>query len=271
MFYQGWSQNFQNGSIGYATSPDGLSWTAYEGNPIITPEDLPVRRFRILAGTAALYDGSQWMLFFTPSAAQVGPAIYRATAPAPSGPWTVDAEPINSYETPAWDTRKLPSSAFVDENGYRLYYQGWNVLQPMQIGLITSEDGIVWTRYNDPATAEGVYTHSDPVFVVGEEGSWDSGSVIVSQFVHTPEGWALFYAGSEVNLDATESVESNLQLGYATSPDGIVWTKYAANPVFELDTLFWPGISSFMLNGEYAIYYTNDVDVRLITGTVTGE
>jgi hypothetical protein len=37
MWYGGWGSGGTNGSIGYATSPDGIIWTEYEGNPVLSP------------------------------------------------------------------------------------------------------------------------------------------------------------------------------------------------------------------------------------------
>ena len=71
----------------------------------------------------------------------------------------------------------------------------------------TSPDGVAWTV--DPAS---------PVLTPGPEGTWDSGSLGPGAMMFEDGLFHLWYTGGE-------------GVGYAISPDGSVWTKYAGNPV----------------------------------------
>lgn len=65
-----------------------------------------------------------------------------------------------------------------------------------------------------------------PVLGLGELGAWDSALVSIGAVVVDEAGiFHMLYNGSDENLTAPISI------GYASSPDGINWTKSDANPV----------------------------------------
>src|SRR4051812_36180037 len=71
-----------------------------------------------------------------------------------------------------------------------------------------------WTKY------EG-----NPVFTKGQK-SWDDGIVIGHSVIKSGNTYKMWYSGGH-------SIESPKSIGYATSTDGIHWTRYSGNPVFE--------------------------------------
>ena len=93
---------------------------------------------------------------------------------------------------------------------YRMYYAGFDGMH-WRIGLATSPDGVAWTRYPD-----------NPVLVSG--GGWELTQVDWPCVVYNGSGYEMWYAGSS-DGGATFSI------GYATSQDGISWTRCASNPV----------------------------------------
>ncbi len=70
-----------------------------------------------------------------------------------------------------------------------------------------------WTKY------EG-----NPVFVKGEK-SWDDGIIVGHSVIKSGSTYKMWYSGAH-------SIESPKSIGYATSTDGIHWTRYSGNPVF---------------------------------------
>ena len=116
----------------------------------------------------------------------------------------------------AWDYRSISGPCILFHGGeYRMWYSGHG--SKCWIGYATSPDGIVWTKYAD-----------NPVLDLGPSGAWDSDSVH-NPDVHFDEGlFKMWYTGGR---DA-----SHLWIGYATSPDGIVWTKYEDNSVLSIGT-----------------------------------
>src|SRR5687767_14449720 len=91
------------------------------------------------------------------------------------------------------------------------------------IGIATSDDGITWTKYDDPTTG-GAYAESDPIFGAGEEGAWDALSVFQPNVVRTENGYVMLYSGIKN--------PSPPQRGFAFSEDGLTWTRHTQNPVF---------------------------------------
>jgi hypothetical protein len=161
-------------SIGRATSPDGINWTEYSGNPVMVPQ--------------ASWEGNR---------------IH-----------------------PGWFS--------VGVTGYDLYYDSGSPGAVPQIGHATSPDGVTWTR--DAA---------NPVLTPGAAGAWDAGAV-AEPFLAT--------VGSEVRMYFTgysDLSNTLLQIGYATWTPGAVTYASAGewfSPVFDSGdfnttwiTLSWTG------------------------------
>jgi predicted GH43/DUF377 family glycosyl hydrolase len=84
----------------------------------------------------------------------------------------------------------------------------------MKIGLATSIDGINWDR-------EG----SNPVLDKGAPGEWDDSWIESPSVVKVGGTYYMLYTGV--------GTPYRFGIGLATSPDGVAWTKFAGNPVFE--------------------------------------
>jgi len=155
MWYHGYSPIQQFARIGYATSSDGISWTKYSGNPVLTP-------------------GSNG----------------------------------------GWDDWNVHSpSVLKDGFTYKMWYGGQNYqYSPERIGYATSPDGISWTKYS-----------GNPVLVPGSNGGWDDKHVTEQFVMKDGTTYKMYYAG--------QSYSDTAQIGLATSTDGMSWTKYASNPV----------------------------------------
>jgi predicted GH43/DUF377 family glycosyl hydrolase len=247
-YHDGQFHMFRNGfrdwpatvQIGYATSPDGYTWTQQGDAPVLTTAEVPYAGVAALASSALVDDDGTWVLYFYtwqsknyPSAGGIG----RATASAPTGPWQVDPDlvlaPGSSSE---WDGQHVLSpDVFKTDTGYTMYYSGYGRNGEQQIGMATSPDGIHWAKYNDPATTGAPYTESDPVLKSGNGGAWDSAMVHQPRVRPLGDGWVMFYRSEG---------GSDMALGYATSSDGIHWERYRANPILNAQAVkggrtFW--------------------------------
>ena len=67
----------------------------------------------------------------------------------------------------------------------------------------------------------------NPVFQGGGDGAWDQSLRERGWILRETDGYHLWYTG----YDGTR--EGQKKLGYATSPDGIAWTRFPANPIYQ--------------------------------------
>lgn len=111
----------------------------------------------------------------------------------------------------SWDNGSVYAAKVVfDGSNYRMWYTGNGQNTVPSIGYATSSDGINWAR------------HPNPVLLTGARGSWEFQGVSAPTVLFKDGLWHMWYAGRG---------SSYFSIGYATSPDGITWTKYAQNPV----------------------------------------
>jgi hypothetical protein len=112
-----------------------------------------------------------------------------------------------------------------------------------RIGYATSTDnGLTWQKHP-----------GNPVLNTGPAGSFDSRHVEGHWVVHDASGYRMWYAGYD---------GSNWRIGLATSSDGIVWMRYAGNPVLNLGSagawdqshVYWPYVQPGGLG--YRMWYT---------------
>lgn len=264
LFYTGISGRGVNPTltIGYATSQDGQTWEKAPANPVIKRADGVT-----LAGPVAVTvdaEGKWTLLFGTVSQQNLLPQsdVWRATAPNPNGPWAVDAAPVMDFSQRDWDRIVYARGLVQVEGEFRFYYIGMTRrYQSPQLGLATSPDGITWELRADPLLA-------------GDEKGWDFMGVGFSNPIQTARGWEAFYVGYTVAPTIRAGQQpATLWLGYATSPDGITWTKQAGNPIVDTGANAPPLINIGLIDGVYFIYYdyrvqTSSNGMGLITGTI---
>lgn len=254
------------GSIGFATSTDGFNFTKSDANPIFEPDGTGFDRL-LTAGSIVLIEEDVWILYYGADATRTPgppPFIGRATAPDPTGPWTRLDEPVLQVGSPGeWDgVAIVPHSIFRIATGHMMFYGGSQQFPfgPHYFGVATSTDGgFTWEKYDDPATTEAPFAESDPILKPGPPGSWDGVMASLGSVLKTENGWEMFYTGTP------SLVTGPLDLGYATSPDGIIWTKdLVNNPI--LTSGIGPGadpyaqgflasVSALIHNGTYFLYY----------------
>lgn len=112
-----------------------------------------------------------------------------------------------------------PNHVIYDPGGpasktFTLYYHGFAGAQARKIGRAFSADGVNWVR-------DG----GNPIFSPSA-GGWDAYSVHEPNVFVMPDGTYRMYYGAQ-----TSSGNSTCGLGFATSPDGVTWTRYSGNPV----------------------------------------
>lgn len=120
------------------------------------------------------------------------------------------------------------NSATIWANKFVIYYDGTNGGYE-DIGVAVSADGILWQGYNGGASP--VIAHSGGV-------AWDSNYTTFSTVLNIGGSYYMWYSGGQ-----TISGEG---IGYATSPDGLVWTKDPANPMKRYtDGVSWRSVRTY--------------------------
>lgn len=272
MFYTGAGASMNDLAIGLATSTDGVEWTKYSGNPILRHNGTDSAS----VGTVILADDT-WVMVYTEPTSSGSPDrnVYRATADSPEGPWTNDPDPVMIGTSGRWDRNVWVQGMVQVEDEIRMYYIGLNQFQQFpQIGMATSTDTINWTRYDDPTTTDSEYLDSDPILGLGEEGEWDFMGLSTSNVLQTEDGWELFYVGYDRPMFTGATNNPPLQLGYATSEDGIHWEKYEGGPVIDTGEPTAPLINVVKVEDTYYIYYDFNfgfLGIGMMSGTITPE
>lgn len=218
MYYAGSDSGGASGDpihIGLAISPDGLTWTKYGSNPLISPgsadawDDYKVNHMSIM-----LEDGIYKGWYSGRKNDGIWKIGYITSADGLS--WTkYGSNPILDVGGGgAWDSAFiLTSGIFKEGTTYFLYYWGGTSAADMttwKIGLATSSDGINWSKHA-----------SNPVFS-GVVGEWDDG-VLTAHIIRIGKIYYMFYQGNT-------SDGANSAIGIATSSDKITWERIITNP-----------------------------------------
>jgi hypothetical protein len=209
MWYEG-SADYGVRHTGYATSTDGIDWNKYPGNPVIQagPEGYDQE---VAGHGSVLHEGGVYKRWYHAMGNQ-GAIIAYATAPD-EVTWTKQG-PVLLPEPGGWDEFALWGPSVLNLDGtYWMWYSASGPMGPATIGVVTSTDGISWTRFLTGPVLFGDAPIGDPMVIS------DGGKLKM---------WYSNYALGTVD--------------YAESEDGINWTLYPENPVLESGNLAdWGG------------------------------
>lgn len=193
--------------IGYASSADGVLWSKYGGNPVVTPSGAGWDGASVLAPTV-LYESGVYKMWYTGVDSSGLTRIGYATSPD-GFVWTKNVDPVLDLgSSGSWEGNDVTGPSVVNEGGtYHMWYAG-NDGATLRLGHATSSDGLTWTK--DPA---------DPVLDINAAfpGAWDWTQVYGPSVVAHANGYEMWYSGKTLPQAA--------QTGYATSPDGTQWTR----------------------------------------------
>lgn len=221
MWYEGIDNDAGNPGdtkIGYATSSDGLSWSKYGSNPIFSFSSAWENN-EVSPDTVIWDSGASIFKMWYHGGHNVGPRQIGYATSSDGIAWTRDAgNPILTVGGAGqWDDEDVADCAVIRmaSNDYRMWYKGNGGALPQPIGYATSTDGISWSK-----------SGSNPVFTVGSGGQWDEHDIMGSDVLKLPNDprFHLFYSANR-NTDFVAG------LGYASSNDGITWTRGASNPI----------------------------------------
>ena len=211
-------------SIGFSTSTDGYSWVGTPLNPVISPgvpgswDSVSVSR------PSAVKDGPRYIAWFAGfdgrrwSIGTAATAFGERIAPPKTNP----VVPLGNLED--WDRGGMfrPSVLFKD-GVYRMWYTGStkaNGSTGSAIGYATSPDGVNWDKPLRNPVLEKSASGWDSDWVGFAWVTWDDVS----------SAFRMWYTGAN---------GTSLQIGLATSSDGISWQKNSSNPALLIGNLTW--------------------------------
>jgi predicted GH43/DUF377 family glycosyl hydrolase len=199
--------------IPHLTSPDGVTWTLAEPEPVLTTQGLDIAPTGAHVSTGFVTDDGTWVLIFETLTSLEPWRLGRATAPAPEGPWTVEPDPIlEPGEEGSIDAGGLSWPTVVrTDDGYAMYYTArQDPAGPGVIAMATSTDGASWTKAEQPALVP--------------EAEWEDGWLDRPRVARTPDGLVMVYSGSDLTTR-----------GVATSSDGVTWERDGNLPAITQD------------------------------------
>jgi predicted GH43/DUF377 family glycosyl hydrolase len=185
MWYTG--QSGAKSAIGFATSPDGITWTRAQEGPVLEPGggwelDSVMSPFVRVDDTTGGY-----RLWYAAGDAYEPNAVGYATS-TDGVHWQRDAR--NPVFSPgpkgSWDGAKVGAvDVEPDGGGYVMFYIGFADAQHAQIGVARSTDGIIdWRR-----------SAANPIVRPGPLLAWDADAVYRPAVIHEPGRWLLYYNG----------------------------------------------------------------------------
>jgi len=235
MWYEG--QNSRR-RVGYATSTDGVEWVKYAYNPVFSVSSNDIEEPFVIK------DGETYKMWY-----ERNRDIHYATS-RNGIIWTNHGLVLSAAG--GWEGGCLDYPVVIkDGETYKMWYRGGDQV-PKAIGYATSPDGEDWTKYP-----------GNPVLEVGDEGSWDDHHVQNPAVIKNGDLFEMWYTGV-----TTEPYYESI--GYATSTDGINWTKHEGNPVLQGDPESWEDTAihdpAVILDGDvYKMWYVGyDGSVRRI-------
>ena len=220
-----------------------VHWSKYPDNPVMVPG--PSREWdeEIIEPGSVIYYDNMYQMWYTYSKHLYPHIIGHATSPDGIS-WTKDTNNpvLDVGQEGDWDDKYISvNEVLVIDSIFHMWYTELHYGNPSYcIGHATSPDGVTWTKDTN-----------NPVLEKGEVGAWDDVFVYASSVKYDGSEYHMWYGG----WDATVS-----QVGHATSPDGINWTKDPQNPVLTGEAEEWdyPSVTASTVlfdNNTYHMWY----------------
>jgi predicted GH43/DUF377 family glycosyl hydrolase len=216
MYYTGGSASAGLPGIGRATSSDGVTWIRTGTGPVLTPGAAGTWDGGSVTQPHVVFDGSAFRMWYTGEASGFAPQIGYATS-TDGITWTRSPAPVlTAGASGSWDDFSVSDpNVLLDGGSYRMWYtgaDGTGNTAVRQVGYAESTDGTTWSKYPSPVLTPSAGTFDE---------RWTSGLNVVRD-ASGLRGW---YTGSSgVGGGITH------RIGFATSADGLAWTKQPSPP-----------------------------------------
>jgi len=197
-----------------------VAWVKYAGNPVLVPGAPGTWDDRNVFSADVLLDGATYKMWYTGSSTGESRSDIGYATSSDGLTWSKqgNAPVLRHGVSPEWDSDGVSApSVLYDGNAppaarWKMWYTGIRLaVGGYQIGYATAPDGIHWTKY------------PTPVLEITVDGA-DSLNVLSPDVLFRDGSYHMWYAGGG----------DRNQIFYATSPDGIHWSKSLSNPVIQL-------------------------------------
>ncbi len=201
MWYRGYPYHGGPEAYGLATSPDGISWTKYSGNPVLNPGSSGSWDDYSIGGATVLFDGSTYRMWYHATSDGQGNDIgYASSANGISWQKYSGNPVIKRSAAINWDSSwniGISGSAVVKEGTtFRIWYASVNTqFGNWRIGTANSTDGINWGE--------------TMLALNPSEGQWDRFYVGTPAVNKNDDAYTMWYIGD------TDGQLSNSRIGVA--------------------------------------------------------
>jgi predicted GH43/DUF377 family glycosyl hydrolase len=179
MWYRGYPYHGGPQAYGLATSPDGISWTKYSKNPVLSPSTSGWDSKQI-GGATVLLDGSTYKMWYHATSDGLGNDIGYATSTDGISWEKYAGNPVirrgkTSNWDSSWDVGIGGSAVIKDAAVFKLWYSGIDRSGGKgRIGYTSSMDGISWKETTpvlnpDAGQWDGFYLANPAVMKIGNE------------------------------------------------------------------------------------------------------
>jgi len=214
MWYTGFNNSLQVYTIGCAESNNGVVWYKHSVTPVLNIVPGSLYEGSWLRASCVVKTDSGYRMYY--QAVTSGLGVICTAASQDGLTWQRDtANPIIlPTGGQSWDNKSIgtPSVLWMGPEDYRMWYAGIGTQSSIYIGYATSVNGIDWTRHA-----------ANPVLMPNTSQKWEASHVSTPRVLFHGDKFHMFYVG--VNSSSIQSI------GYATSLDGITWTRMSPSPV----------------------------------------
>jgi predicted GH43/DUF377 family glycosyl hydrolase len=198
------AHDFEEWSINYASSADGVTWERHAGNPLMRAAHDGRWDENFISEPSVLWNGQRFDMWYNggserTSTLRVGYAWSEdglAWHKWEPDEWVVDVGPLG-----AWDDFSVARvHVLYDGERYQMFYEGHdgNANLSWRVGYAWSEDGVMW--HKDP---------NNPIVDMGAPGAFDSSTVSEPYVIFDGQTYWLYYSAYDGD---------KYRLGLATAP-----------------------------------------------------
>jgi predicted GH43/DUF377 family glycosyl hydrolase len=210
MWYGGIATGAAGLQIGHATSTDGMVWETDSQNPVLPKGEAGSWDEQRVYIPTVVHDGSVFHMWYVGAGSEG--TEYAGYATSEDGTnWTKsEVQPTFMLDGKPFEKRMSVHGVIYDGEKFKMWSHTSSLYE---IYHATSSDGLVWNI--SPETVE-LYR--------GDPGEWDYPRMQISSAAMKGDTIHLCYSGGDFY---------DWRIGYATSTDGINWTKDEINPVLD--------------------------------------